>query len=85
MKTYLLVALAACSILAAGVPTAEAASKKSKMTQAEMNEMCKDREMCKMMMKGMMANKETKMWMAKQLKADAEFREMFGNVTTGGG
>lgn len=86
MKNYLLIAVAACSLLAAGAPTASAASKKpQEYTQEQINEMCKDREMCKMMIRGMTSNRETMMWMATTLKADPALREAFDNATTGGG
>ena len=84
MKTYLLVAVAACSLLAAGAPAASAAEGK-KHTQAEVSEMLKDKDMRMMVMHEMMSTKERKMEMAKMLKEDKEFREIFGNLTTGGG
>jgi hypothetical protein len=83
MKSYLLVAVTACSLLAAGAPAANAAGKK--MSKAECAEMMNDKDNRMMFMHEMMSTKERKMEMAKMLKADKEFNQIYGNLTTGGG
>ena len=89
MKTYLLVAVAACSLLAAGAPSAQAAPKGKKSEsgsmEAKMADMMKDKNMRMMAIKELMSTKERKMELAKMLKPDKEFNQIFGNLTTGGG
>ena len=85
MKKYLLITFAASSFLLAGASIAAAAP--MKMSQAEMVEMCKtmDAEDCRVMMREMVKNKGLHKVMAEELKKDKDFRETFGNATTGGG
>ena len=69
-------------------PTALAAPKAARKggMEAKMSEMLRTKENRMMAVHELMSTKERKMELAKVLKADPEFREIFGNAaTTGGG
>jgi hypothetical protein len=86
MKKYLLITFAAGSFLLAGASIA-AAAEPMKMNHDQMVEMCKTmgEEDCRLMMREMVKNKALHKVMAEELKKDKDFRETFGNLTTGGG
>ena len=88
MKLLLSVATAGiCCFLLAPAPAALAAPKAAKKggMEAKMAEMLQTKENRMMAIHELMSTKERKMELAKALKADPEFREIFGNATTGGG
>ena len=62
-----------------------AATAAPKAKSAEIAKMLKDKDTRMMVLHELMSTKERKMEMAKVLKADPEFREAYGNATTGGG
>lgn len=75
-------------LLVVQTPTVAHAAPKAnppKDKAAKIAEMLKDRDTRMMLMREMMRTRERKLEMARMLKADPEFREIFGNVTTGGG
>lgn len=85
MKIPLLLTLTAtCLALVTAAPV-HAAPKGKKDMAAKMSEMLSTRENRMMALHELMSTKERKMEMAKVLKADPEFRELYGNATTGGG
>ena len=87
MKKTLLLAVATCALFAQVPGGVQAApeSDKHKHHAAAIAEMCKEREVRLMMLRELTNSRERKMEVAHMLKDDSEFREVFGNLTTGGG
>jgi hypothetical protein len=80
MKKYILLAFAASSVLAVGIPSVNAAE--HKMTRPEMAAMCQkmSADDCRLMMREMLnKGRKTKVAMADELKGDREFREIFNS------
>ena len=74
-------------LLMTTAPTTAHAAPKAKKAgmEAKMAEMLQTKENRMMALHELMKTKERKTEIAKVLKADAEFREVYGNATTGGG
>ena len=81
MKLPILFTVVVCALLAQAAPKTEKGmgEKIAKMLDQE----TKENRM--MALHELMKTKERKTEIAKVLKADAEFREVYGNATTGGG
>ena len=84
MKKTLLFTVAACALFIQ-VPGIQAAPQSKEHHAKRIAEMCKDREVRIMMLHELTTCRERKQEVVRVLKADPEFREMFGNETTGGG
>lgn len=84
MKIPLLFTVAVCTLLAQAAPL-QAAPKEKKTMEEKMSKLMATKEGRMAALHELMSTKERKMEMAKVLKADAEFRELYGNATTGGG
>lgn len=87
MKKTLLLAATACALfiqMPGGVYAAPDSDKHNRHTAA-IAEMCKDHEVRVMLLRELTNSRERKTEVARMLKDDSEFREMFGNLTTGGG
>ena len=84
MKLPLLFTIVVCTLFAQAAPL-QAAPKAKNGMGAKMAEMLQTKEGRMMAIRELMKTKERKMEMARVLKADPEFREVFGNATTGGG
>ena len=84
MKTHLLAAALASTLLAS---TTLQAAPAQKLTQVECAEMCKDMdpESCRTMSREMLKREDLHEVMAKELKENKNFYKTWGNVTTGGG
>ena len=84
MKIPLLFTLALCTLLAPAAPL-RAAPKEKKTVEEKMAKMLSTKEGRMAALHELMSTKERKAEIAKVLKADPEFREVYGNATTGGG
>lgn len=84
MKIPLLFIATVCTLLTQAAPL-QAAPKAKKTMEEKISKMLETKENRMMVLHELMSTKERKMEMAKVLKADPEFREVYGNTTTGGG
>ncbi|MBV9127174.1 MAG: hypothetical protein JO117_03705 [Verrucomicrobia bacterium] len=84
MKKSLLLTVATCALLIQ-LPNLQAAPESKEQHKAKIAEMCQDHDVRMMMLHELTNSRERKMEVARMLKDDPEFREVFGNLTTGGG
>ena len=76
MKKILLITFATLALLPLA-PAAQASPEETKNVSATIAAMCKDKEVRMMMLQELTCTRERKMEMAKKLKEDPEFREIY--------
>ena len=84
MKLLLPFTVVLCTLLAPAAPL-RAAPQPKKGMEERIAQMLETKENRRMALHELMRTRERKMEMAQVLKADPEFREVYGNATTGGG